>query len=139
MRVVLDTNIFVSMLLGGHVGAIHEAWKASSFTLVVSEEIISEYLDVLSRPKLRLSTDIVSTVLARVHRHAELVTPTETLSVVATDASDNKFLEAAGAAGVDCIVSGDAHLLELKVFRSIPIFSARTFIDQLAAYLQNRQ
>ncbi len=131
MRVVLDTNVFVSMLLGGRVGAIHAAWKADKFTLVVSEEIISEYLDVLSRPKLHLSADVVSTVLGRVHRHAERVAATETLSVVAADRDDNKFLEVAVAAGADCIVSGDGHLLELGIFRGIPILTARAFIDQL--------
>jgi len=132
MRVVLDTNVFVSMLLGGRVGVIHDAWKADKFTLVVSEEIISEYLDVLSRPKLHLSAGVVSTVLGRVHRNAELVTPAETLSVVAADVDDNKFLEVAVAAGADYIVSGDAHLLEMNSFRGIPVLTARAFIDQLS-------
>ena len=47
MRAVLDTNVFVSMVLGGQVGKINDAWKAGKFTLVVSDDIISEYLDLL--------------------------------------------------------------------------------------------
>ena len=68
MRVVLDTNIFISMTLGGLVGKINDAWKLDKFTLVVSDAIFSEYLDVLSRPKLRLTAEIVSAVLERVRR-----------------------------------------------------------------------
>jgi predicted nucleic acid-binding protein len=55
MRVVLDTNIFVSMALGGAVGEINTGWRAGKFTLIVSNEVVSEYLDVLQRPKLHLA------------------------------------------------------------------------------------
>ena len=51
-RVVLDTNIFVSMALGGQVGKINDEWRAGKFILIVSEVIVSEYLEVLQRPKL---------------------------------------------------------------------------------------
>lgn len=132
MRVVLDTNVFVSMVLGGHVGAINDAWKAGKFTLVVSDEIISEYLDVLSRPKLRLTADAVSTVLGRVQRNAEKVAPTESVDAVPTDPSDNKFLEVAIEGKVDYLISGDGHLLDIKTFRAIPILTAREFIERLS-------
>jgi len=53
MRAVLDTNIFISMILGGQVGKINEAWKAKQFRLIVSEPILSEQhanlLNVLNR------------------------------------------------------------------------------------------
>ena len=39
MRVVLDTNIFVSMLLGGRLGTLNDDWKAEKFVLVVSHAI----------------------------------------------------------------------------------------------------
>ena len=131
MRVVLDTNVFVSMALGGYVGKINDAWKASQFTLVVSDAILSEYLDVLSRPKLHLSAETVSVVIARVERKAEFVSPTESVHVVEADPSDNKFLEAAVAGQAVYVVSGDNHLLQLKSFRDISILSAREFIKWL--------
>ncbi len=46
MRVVLDTNVFISMTLGGQVGEIIAAWKMGKFMLVISEAILTEYLDV---------------------------------------------------------------------------------------------
>ena len=132
MRVVLDTNVFVSMVLGGQVGKINEHWRADKFKLVVSDDIVSEYLDVLSRPKLHLTADVVSTVLGRVQRKAEFVTPTKKFLAVKADPADNKFVDAAVAAKADYVISGDAHLLDLKSFRAIPILTARTFIDLLS-------
>jgi predicted nucleic acid-binding protein len=53
------------------------------------------------------------------------------VTVIATDPSDDKFLEAALEGKADCIVSGDKHLLALKAFRGIPILTARKFIERL--------
>lgn len=132
-RVVLDTNIFVSMALGGQVGIINDEWRAGKFTLVVTEDIVSEYLDVLQRPKLRLKSRTIATIVNRVYRKAEFVAPEAEILVVLADTSDNKFIEAAITGKADYIVSGDKHLLELKEYESISIISARKFIGILEA------
>lgn len=119
------------MALGGQVGRINQQWRQGKFTLVVSDEIISEYLNVLQRPKLRLSSRTIALIIGRVYRRAEFVYPTKAVAAVEADPSDDKFLEAAIAGNVDSIISGDKHLLELKEFRSIPIHSAREFLDWL--------
>ena len=130
-RVVLDTNIFVSMAMGGQVGKINDEWRAGKFILVVSEDIVSEYLDVLQRPKLRLKSRTIATIVNRVYRKAEFVAPEEKILVVLADTTDNKFIEAAIEGKTDYIVSGDKHLLNLKEYKSIPIITAREFIDIL--------
>ena len=130
-RVVLDTNIFVSMAMGGHVGKINDEWRAGKFIIVVSEDIVSEYLDVLQRPKLRLKSRTIATIVNRVYRKAEFVAPEEKILVILADTTDNKFIEAAIEGKTDYIVSGDKHLLDLKAYKSIPIITAREFIDIL--------
>lgn len=130
-RVILDTNIFVSMALGGQVGKINDEWRAGKFTLVVSEDILSEYLDVLQRPKLHLKSRTIATIVNRIYRKAEFVTPEEKILVVLADTTDDKFIEAAIKGKTDYIVSGDKHLLELKEFQTIPIITAREFLDIL--------
>ena len=132
-RVILDTNIFVSMAMGGQVGKINDEWRAGKFILVVSEDILSEYLDVLQRPKLHLKSRTIATIVNRIYRKAEFVTPEEKILVVLADTTDNKFIEAAIKGKTDYIVSGDKHLLELKEYKSIPIITAREFIDILEA------
>lgn len=130
-RVVLDTNIFVSMALGGQVGKINDEWRAGKFILVVSEDIVSEYLEVLQRPKLHLKSRTISTIVNRVYRKAEFVAPEEKIFVVLADTTDNKFIEAAITGKTDYIISGDKHLLNLKEYKSIPIITAHEFIGIL--------
>jgi len=131
MRVVLDTNIFVSMLMGGPLRKINHAWRTGKFTLIVSDEIVSEYLEVLQRPKLHLSLRAISIAIGRIQRKAEFVLPLQSVTAVEDDPSDNKFLEALLAGKADYLVSGDKHLLDLKTFRGIPIITARQFINRL--------
>ncbi|MFZ5911654.1 MAG: PIN domain-containing protein, partial [Chloroflexota bacterium] len=57
--------------------------------------------------------------------------PKSQIFVVLADTTDNKFIEAAITGRTDCIVSGDKHLLDLKEYKSIPIITAREFIDIL--------
>ena len=129
-RVILDTNIFVSMALGGQVGKINERWMAGEFLLVMSEEIMSEYVDVLRRPNLHLKPRTVAVITKRIYRKAKFTKPRERVTGVQPDPKDDKFLEAAISGKVDFIVSGDKHLLDLKKFRSFPIITAREFLDQ---------
>ena len=131
MRVVIDTNIIVSGYLGGSLEAIIVAWKSGKFTLVVSAAIVDEYLKVLRRPKFKIARTELDDFSALLLDKAEFVIPLERIHAVSTDASDNKFLEAAIAGKVSLIVSGDGHLLELKTFRDITIITAREFVEQL--------
>ena len=128
MRVILDTNIFISSVLGGKLKAIIDEWKAGKFKLIVSEAIAREYLDVINRPKFKIPDIEIVTVTEYLLQNAEFVTPEEEIIVVVADPTDNKFLEAAVIGKVNYIVSGDAHLLELGSFREIPIIKAVDFI-----------
>ncbi|MBI5964417.1 MAG: putative toxin-antitoxin system toxin component, PIN family [Chloroflexi bacterium] len=133
MRVVLDTNIFISAILGGRLGVIIDEWRAGKFKLIITEEIAREYLDVINRPKFKIPQIEILTTTEYLLQNAEFVTPVEEILVIVADATDNKFLEAADAGNVNFIVSGDHHVLELGSFREIPILTAKEFIDLLNA------
>ena len=62
---------------------------------------------------------------------AELVTITERIAAC-RDPTDDKFLELAVNGRASLIVSGDADLLALNPFRSIPIVSPATFVQGAA-------
>jgi len=131
MRVVLDTNIFISAVLGGRLGIIIDEWKAGKFKLIITDAIAREYLEVINRPKFKIPQDEIIAASDYLLQIAEFVTPEEEILVIIADPTDNKFLEAAIAGKVDYIVSGDNHLLEIVSFREIPIITAREFISLL--------
>lgn len=49
-RVILDTNIIISNMLGGALVLVLEKWDKENFTVVVTTDIVSEYFEVLNRP-----------------------------------------------------------------------------------------
>ncbi|MBI3169322.1 MAG: putative toxin-antitoxin system toxin component, PIN family [Chloroflexi bacterium] len=130
-RVILDTNIIISSALGGVLVFIFEKWSEEKFTVVVTTDILAEYLDVLSRPKFKLPQETIDRITRFIYQFSEFVVPEERIRAIDSDPEDDKFLETAIAGKVDFIVSGDRHLLTLKTFRGIPILNARKFMDWL--------
>jgi predicted nucleic acid-binding protein len=57
--------------------------------------------------------------------------PSETITAISVDPTDNMFLECAVAGQVDLIVSGDPHLNALEKFRGIPIITPRDLLNRL--------
>jgi putative PIN family toxin of toxin-antitoxin system len=131
MRVVLDTNVFVSAVLGPTLQSILAYWRSGTFTLIVSDEIVQEYLGVLRRPKFRLTPEIIDPIMAQIFQLADFVAPDVSIHAVQADPSDNKFLEVALAGKAIYIVSGDNHLLDIKAYQDIRILTAREFISIL--------
>ena len=130
-RVVLDTNIVISSALGGALVLVLEKWDEGKFTVIVTTDVVSEYFEVLNRPKFRLTQETIDKITRYIYQFSEFVVPEEQIRFIENDPKDDKFLEAAIAGKVDFIVSGDNHLLVLKEFRSIPIITGREFLDWL--------
>jgi putative PIN family toxin of toxin-antitoxin system len=131
VKVVLDTNVVLSAVLGGRTAQVLDLWRARAFDVIVTTDIFHEYLSVLRRPKFKLSADIVDDIAAYFWRNAVLVTPADRIAVVLNDPRDDMFLEAAVTGEVGYIVSGDEHLLNLGVFRGVPIVTVHDFLDAL--------
>ena len=130
-RVVLDTNIIISSVLGGALVLVLEKWDEQKFTVVVTTDVVSEYFEVLNRPKFGLKQETIDKITHYIYQFSEFVVSEEKIRFIEDDPKDDKFLEAAVAGKVHFIVSGDNHLLALKEFRSIPIITGREFLDWL--------
>jgi len=136
MKVVLDTNILVSALIkpGGVPAQIlaHE----SPFDLVTTEEILAELARVLHYKRIQeryhLSDATINAYINHVRDASEVIWVESNVKAVQKDADDDKFLACAKAAQVDCIVSGDPHLTNLKHYHGIPILSPRQFLEIMA-------
>jgi uncharacterized protein len=131
MRVVLDTNVFVSAVFGRTLQPLFDYWRQGAFVLIVSNEIVQEYFGVLLRPKFKLTHDIIDPIMAQIFHLAEFVIPKYEINIIGTDPSDNKFLEAALAGKAAYVVSGDSHLLDLDSYEGIKILTAREFLTLL--------
>lgn len=133
-RVVADTNVLVSGLLW--TGLPHKIIKLAEnnyITLYSSLPIIEETSEVLERDKFisrieKLNTtreELIESLISII----EIVHPTEVISLIKNDPDDNRILECALAADADFVISGDPHLLILKIFRDIPILTPQKFVN----------
>ena len=128
MKVVLDTNVFVSGIFW--IGSSYDvltAWKDVRFTLVTSLSCISEIVKVLSDFKIRLPDETIREWVDLIVQNSEIVEPKEKIDIVKDDPNDNIFVEAAVAGNADYIVSQDKHLLKLKEFKKIKIITPEEF------------
>lgn len=128
MRVVFDTNIFISALIfpGGKAEDAMMRIIDAEDTLVISHEIIDEVLTVLAR-KFSKDAEALSRVAVNLANLGALVRPAERLKVF-EDGPDNRILECAVAGNAAAIVTGDKAMLMLKKYRDIRIITLREFL-----------
>jgi uncharacterized protein len=133
MRIVLDTNVFVSAVLKANsLPFLVLRWIDQHGGLLKSAATEREILNVLARPHIASVTiPTFRDDLARKLATAELVTITERIASC-RDPHDDKFLELAVSGRADMIVSGDADLLALNPFRGIPIVTPAMFVQEVA-------
>jgi len=136
MLAVVDTGIFVSALIRrrGTIGSILRALRDGNFTAIYTTDILVEIIDVLGREKFHvkyhIEPDDITALIHLIRLRGQLVVPTQSVAAC-RDPKDDKFLEAALAGGADCIVSGDADLLEMGSFEDIPILRPAEFLARL--------
>ncbi len=138
MRLVLDTNTALSGLLwGGTPGRLIDAAEAGQVELASSAALLAELQGVLSREKFATQLAKRGITVADVFDgYAAMVTLVAAAAIAPTitlDPADDQVLAAALAAGADLIVSGDAHLLDLKGFQGIEIVTAAVAVERIAA------
>jgi putative PIN family toxin of toxin-antitoxin system len=129
-RVVADTNILVSALqFGGKPKQLLDLAVDGHVDLAISDAIIAETLRVL-RDKFDRASAWLAEAEPQLRIIARVVEPTETITAIEADPSDDRILECAVAAAAEVIVSGDSHLLELARFRDIPIRRVAEFLTE---------
>ena len=130
MRVVIDTNVWISRLLLADSAAARAVDNAlTRFEVVVSEASVEELAGVLSREKFDRYVSLQDRE-EFLRRLLQVTTMVSVLSEITDcrDPKDNRFLALALDSESDCIVSGDADLLALNPWRGIEIVSPGAFL-----------
>ena len=130
MTIVLDTNVIISALLfGGNPRRVLEMVLSQAVRMAVSRPILDEVEGVLRGRKFRYPHEIALNIIRELESISEIVVPVRRMDVIRADPYDNMILECAVTASADYIVSGDAHLLELKEFEQIRIVTPAHFLE----------
>lgn len=128
-KVVIDTNVFVSAYLKptGVSARLIDLSIAGVYQLVVSPEILDEYLDILFRKGI--SRGSLGELNKEIWHRAIKIKPTMRIDLVKEDPDDNNECASEGKANV--IVSGNPHLLRISSFRGIKIISPGEYLKRI--------
>ena len=138
MRIVVDTNLWVSGLLWkGEPWRLLQLAEASIFDICLAYPMLLELEEVLAyerfAPRLALLQQTPGQLAAYALNLAVAVEITRVWPpIVAADPDDDPFVLCAAAGGADYLVTADRHLLALGDYQGIPIVAISEFMQRVA-------
>ena len=131
IRVVLDTNVLFSAIYThrGNPAFLIDLVAAGSLTPCVSDAVMEEYEDVLTRPILQPHRVRTRELLRFLTQFAVHVSPGNTLALC-SDPDDNRFLECAVAAGAGYLVTGNIRHFP-RHYGNVAIVTPRNLLQRL--------
>lgn len=131
IRVVLDSNVYISALLGGtNARKVMELVLQQKIVNLISDEILEEVRGVLSRDKFRMTNLQILEFCREIVEISQAVFPDRRLAHPCRDAGDAHILECAVHGKADFIVTGDLDLLVLKEFQGVKIIGMTDFLKK---------
>ena len=134
LRVVLDTSVLlVSISSKSDAHWIFQGLLQEKFELIISNEILSEYEEVISEKfSVDVAIDVIRTLLLLPN-----VIKSEIYyrwSLIKDDEDDNKFADCAVASNADYLVTNDKHFNRLKgiTFPQISVINISEFSKMLS-------
>ena len=132
-QIVLDTNCLVQMIsLHSPYRPVWQAFRDGRYTLCVSNDILTEYNEILERvANAAVAHNIVNAIA--LSPYTRMIDPQYRFGLIEQDPDDNKFVDCAIIAGADYIVSEDAHFRILAdiPFPSVAVIRLDEFIKDL--------
>jgi putative PIN family toxin of toxin-antitoxin system len=114
LKVVIDHSVYVAAALSkdGASAAVFELAIKGDIINYVSDDILEELKNVLSRPKFQLNAQVIQSFLALTKRISTKAAPLKSVHIC-RDPHDNKFLAVALQVKANYIVTLDQDLLVL--------------------------
>jgi uncharacterized protein len=123
LRIVIDTNLWIRILLRGRITLpVLAAWQANKFQLIASEALLNEYDTVWRRPRLLKQIDAsqAEKLYRQMRSRAEIV-ELKTIPPRCRDPKDHPVLATAIDGKANAIVTGDDDLRADDELRTLMI------------------
>lgn len=131
-RLVVDTNVLISWLIGRQLGGLDALILDDRFQLFFSTRALAELAEVTSRPKMRKYFTLARAEesIVRLGRVAKVLKHEPKVVPICRDGKDDFLLALAKAAKADLLVTGDEDLLVLKKYGRTRILTPATFVKE---------
>ena len=130
MKVIIDTNLWISFLIGHQTQLVRRMLTDLRFDVYVCSRLIEEIRDVASRDKIRkyVSGNDIDDLLTIINAFCQFVTiEAEVATTASRDPKDLYLLALADTIGAEYIVSGDADLTDLGQYNQTCIIKLADF------------
>ena len=130
MKVIIDTNLWISFLIGHQTQLVRRMLTDLRFDVYVCSRLIEEIRDVASRDKIRkyVSEADINDLLAIINAFCQFATiQAEVAPTAVRDPKDLYLLALADTVGANYIVSGDADLTDLAKYNQTSIIKIVDF------------
>jgi uncharacterized protein len=107
-RVIIDTNLWLSFLLSRNYIKLDKIFSNNSITLLFSQELIDEFIEVSKRPKFKECFTIhdLAEILEQIRLQSEFIEVTS-ITDLCRDAKDNFLLSLAKDGAATHLITGD--------------------------------
>lgn len=131
-KIILDTNLWISFLLSKKLNQIDRLIEENRVTFVFSDELLEEFISVISRPKFKkyFHTKDIAKILTYFDQYGELV-KVETDLFICRDKKDNFLLNLSIDSNANYLVTGDKDLLILEKIGNTTILTYGDFIGKM--------
>ncbi|MFN8347823.1 MAG: putative toxin-antitoxin system toxin component, PIN family [Spirosomataceae bacterium] len=128
IRIILDTNLWISFLISKRLRVINELFTREVITLIFSRELLDEFIEVAQRPKFKkyFSISDLERLLTLFDTYGEFVAVISTINLC-RDEKDNFLLALAKDSRANYLITGDEDLLIIKKFEDTEIVSYTQF------------
>jgi hypothetical protein len=135
-KIVIDTNVIVSSLIQRSYPyrILYGLFVDDKISVCVSEELMSEYYEVPSRPKFARFPDFFARaerLLADIDTKAIKFQPSTSIDLI-TDKDDNMLLELAEESQADFIITGNSNDFTFRHFKRTTIVSQKEYWEDYA-------
>ena len=130
-RIVIDTNIWISILLMKDFSLFDKIISNPDSTLLFSAKLIEEFIEVASRPKFKryFSSNDLEELLFQMREHGEFITVTSSTNIC-RDPKDNFLLSLSKDGKASHLITGDKDLLDLKRVGKTQIITMKKYLSE---------
>jgi putative PIN family toxin of toxin-antitoxin system len=129
MRLVLDTNIFISAFYWeGNSQKVIDRIIVGSDDLYVSDKILEEISEVMARPKFNTEQETIDQYIKTIEENCKKVFTEGRIKGICRDKDDDDKLECGLICDADYIITGDDDLLILGNYEMIKIITPKEYL-----------
>ena len=131
-KIILDTNLWISFLISKKFSDIDSLIDNKKIRLVFSEELITEFIDVVNRPKFEkyFSKKDIARILNLIDQYGQLTDVKSDINIC-RDKKDNFLLNLSIDSKADYLITGDNDLLILEKIEHTRIINFTDFLKQI--------